>query len=166
MANVRRPLSLYAEHAGISIEAARKRLKRLGIDYLQPFNFDDADLRFVESRHAHRSSSIDLDDDDEVDPATRKHPKFIESQARREKFKADLTELEYRERIKELIPAEQVDAQWFELARLVRDTLLNIPARIADQLAHETDQRKVHDLLEREIYQALEAIASKEMQAA
>ena len=44
--------------------------------------------------------------------------------------------------------------------------MLNIPALIADQLAHETDQRKVQDMLEAEIYQALEAIAVKEAKAA
>lgn len=164
MANIRRPLSLYAEHANISIEAARKRLKRLGIDYLQPFEFEDADRRFFEARHADRIVYRDLDDEP-VDPETKKHPKFIESQARRERYKADLTELEYFQQVGKLILAEDVDREWFELARLVRDTMLNIPARIADQLAHETDPRKVQDLLEAEIYQALESIAAKDEQA-
>ena len=171
MANKRRPLSLYAERANISKEAARKRLARLGIDYLNPFDFDDADRRFEAARHADRAAFSstnygETDDDSDVDEETKNHPKFIESQARREMFKANLTELEYLEQVGKLIPAEEVDREWFELARLVRDTMLNIPARIADQLAHETDQRKVQDLLEQEIYQALETISSKQAQAA
>ena len=170
MANIRKPLSLYAQHAKISKEAARKRLARLGIDYLNPFDFEDADRRFEAARHADRaafsSTSYSEEDEEPVDAQTKKDPKFIESQARREMFKAKLTELEYLEQVGKLVPAEEVDREWFELARLVRDSMLNLPARLADRLAHETDQRKIHDLLESEIYQALEAISVTQGQAA
>lgn len=167
MANTRKPLSLYAEHAGISVEGARQRLSRLGVDYLQPFDFDEADRRFLATRHAYRKTYSEfMDDEEEIEPETRKHPKFIESQARREMFKAHLTELEYLEQVGKLVKADDVDREWFELARLVRDTMLNIPARLADVLARETDQRKIHDLLEAEIYQALESIMNKAVKAA
>lgn len=164
-------LKQYATHAGISRQAAADQLERVGINYLQPFEFAEADKRREAARHADRAAFAtpiynSAADDESVDPETKKDPKFIESQARREMFKAKLTELEYLERVGKIIPAEDVDREWFELARLVRDTMLNIPARIADQLAHETDQRKVQDLLEQEIYQALEAIAAKPAQAA
>ncbi len=165
----RRPgyLKQYAAHAGMALSSAAEQLKRVGVDYSQPFDFGDADRRRAAARHADRAAFAtpiyDPNGDDEpVDPETQKNPKFIESQARREMFKANLTELEYLEQVGKLIPAEEVDREWFELARLVRDTMLNIPARIADQLAHETDQRKVQDLLEQEIYQALESIAGKD----
>jgi phage terminase Nu1 subunit (DNA packaging protein) len=164
-------LKQYASHAGISRQAAAEQLRRVGIDYLQPFDFAEADKRREAARHADREAFATPiyhpnADEEPVDPETKKHPKFIESQARREMFKANLTELEYLEQVGKLIPAEEVDREWFELARLVRDTMLNIPARIADQLAHETDQRKVQDLLEQEIYQALESISANEDQAA
>lgn len=167
MAQVRRSLSLYAEHARLSKEGARKWLIRVGIDYLNPFDFKEADRRIQAARHADRAPFTktvygNLADDEPVDEETKKNPKFIESQARREMFKANLTELEYLEQVGKLIPADEVDREWGELARLVRDTMLNIPARIADQLAHETDQRKVQDMLEAEIYQALESIVDKE----
>lgn len=159
MANIRKPLSLYAEHAGISIEAARKRLKRLSIDYLQPFSFEDADRKFLESRHAARPSQIDSQEDgDDVDPETRKHPKFIESQARREKFKADLTEIEFYRQAGRLIPASDVDQEWFRIARIVRDTLKNIGPRLGAQLASESDPLKCEQVLEEEIDRALEAL--------
>ena len=164
-------LKQYASHAGISRQAAADQLERVGIDYLVPFDFADADKRREAARHADRAAFATPiyapnGDEEPVDPETKKHPKFVESQARREMFKANLTELEYLEQVGKLIPAEEVDREWFELARLVRDTMLNIPARIADQLAHETDQRKVQDMLEAEIYQALESISTKEAQAA
>lgn len=159
MANARKPLSLYAEHAGISIEAARKRLKRLGIDYLHPFSFEDADRRFLESRHAHRASSIDMDeDDDDVADETKKHPKFIESQARREKFKADLTEIEFHRQAGRLILASDVDREWFRIGRIVRDTLKNIGPRLRAQLAEETDASKCEQILDEEIERSLEVL--------
>lgn len=159
MANARKPLSLYAEHAGISIEAARKRLRRLGIDYFQPFNFEEADRKFLESRHASRSSQIYMDDTDEdVDPQTKKHPKFIESQARREKFKADLTEIEFHRQAGRLILAADVDKEWFRIGRIVRDTLKNLGPRLGAQLAAETDPVKCEQMLDEEIDRALEVL--------
>ncbi len=165
----RRPgyLKRYAQHAGIAPSSAAEQLRRVGVDYTREFDFADADRRRAAARHADRAAFAtpiyDPNGDDEpVDPETQKNPKFIESQARREMFRANLTELEYLEQVGKLIPADEVDREWFELARLVRDTMLNIPARIADQLAHETDQRKVQDILEAEIYQALESISGKE----
>lgn len=162
----RRPgyLKRYAQHAGIAPSSAAEQLKRVGVDYSQPFDFEEADRRRAAARHADRAAFAtpiyDPNGDEEpVDPETQKHPKFIESQARREMFKANLTELEYLVQVGKLIPADEVDSEWFKLARLVRDTMLNIPARIAGQLAHETDQRKVQDLLEAEIVQALEALS-------
>lgn len=164
----RRPgyLKRYADHAGIAMSSAAEQLKRIGIDYHHEFDFLEADRRREAARHAARSAfakpiPIDPMSEEEIDPETRKHPTFIESQAEREKFRAKLTELEYQERVGELIPAKIVDEEWSRLARLVRDSMLNIPARIADQLAHETDRRKVQDLLEQEICQALETLSGQ-----
>ena len=164
-------LKQYATHAGISRQAAADQLERVGIDYLSPFDFSEADKRREAARHADRIpfSKVVYDEENQdwgVDPETKKDPKFIESQARREMFKAKLTELEYLERVGKLIPAEDVDREWGELAKLVRDSMLNIPPRLADRLKNQTDDRKIIDILEQEIYQALEAIASKEDQAA
>ena len=43
----------------------------------------------------------------------------------------------------------------FSKARIARDSLLNIPDRIAAVLAAEDDQEKIHALLSSEIRQAL-----------
>lgn len=152
------------------MSSAAEQLKRIGIDYHHEFDFLEADRRREAARHAARTAFAkpipkDPMSEEEIDPETRKHPTFIESQAERERFRAKLTELEYLERIGKLILAEDVDREWFRLGRLVRDTMLNIPARIAADLAHETDHRKVQDMLEREIYQALETLSDEGEQA-
>lgn len=97
-----------------------------------------------------------MDDAEEVDPETKKHPKFIESQARREKYKADLTELEYLREVGKLIPAEQVDKEWFRIGRIVRDTLKNIGPRLRAQLAAENDPFKCEQMLDEETDRILE----------
>ena len=102
-------LKQYATHAGISRQAAADQLERVGIDYLAPFDFSEADKRREAARHADRAAFAapiyNPNDDEPVDEETKKHPKFIESQARREWFKASLTELEYLEQVGKLIPA-------------------------------------------------------------
>lgn len=166
MANARKSLSLYAERVGISKEAARKRLARVGINYLQPFDFADADRRFAAARHASRvdyskSAPGDFDVDEPVDDETKKHPRFIESQARREESKANIAEVEYLQLISELIPAEDVDREWVDIAQTVKANMQNLPSRIVDQLRREPDQSKWQDLIEAEINQALEALDAK-----
>lgn len=86
---------------------------------------------------------------------------LAEAQARERHFKASLAELEYRKQIGQLLERERVEAEAFRLARMVRDAILNIPSRLAGILAAETDQRKAHDLLERELRQALESLAAE-----
>ncbi len=63
---------------------------------------------------------------------------------------------------------EQVTKQAFETARVVRDNLLNIPNRVAGELAGELGlpqgegQEQVFQILNREILQALEGFTVQE----
>lgn len=98
------------------------------------------------------------EDDDDVADETKKHPKFIESQARREKFKADLTEIEFHRQAGRLILASDVDREWFRIGRIVRDTLKNIGPRLRAQLAEETDASKCEQILDEEIERSLEVL--------
>ena len=87
------------------------------------------------------------------------NPAIAKSQAKKEEFRAKLVELEYEERVGTLVRKEDVEKESFRIGRLVRDAVLNVPSRLAGILAAESDQRKVHDLLETELRQALEALA-------
>ncbi len=55
------------------------------------------------------------------------------------------------------VDADEIEAVAFR-ARVVRDSLLDIPDRLAAVLAAESDSRKVHALLSAEIRQALEEL--------
>lgn len=157
-------LTQYAAHAGITKTAAAEQLKRVGIDYMQPFAFDEADRKRQAARHADRipftkptygeapasqPPAGSADDDQFI---------FAEHQAKREYYKAELARLEFEERINKLIEADSVDAEWFRLTRIVRDAVMNVPSRLAGVLASESDEKKIHQILEQELRQTLEAI--------
>ncbi len=75
-------------------------------------------------------------------------------------FRARLTQLDYDERSSKLCAVAGVQAEAFTVGRMVRDNLLQIPDRIASILAAETSQVAVHELLLREITEALETLTS------
>ncbi len=152
----RRPgfLTRYAKHAGISVRAAAGQLERVGINYLAFFDFAEADRRREAWVRANCDSSINVHSVD--DPIAGS---LGEAQTRERHFKANLAELEYQERITQLVRKADVEREAFRVGRLVRDAILNVPSRLAGILASESDQRKVHDLLDRELCQALEALA-------
>lgn len=82
-------------------------------------------------------------------------PKFMESKAKREAFMAELARLEYEEKSGKLVQVEDVKRESFRVARIVRDSMLNIPDRVAAELAAETDPFRVQQRLAQEIRLAL-----------
>lgn len=83
---------------------------------------------------------------------------YAEARAAHERFKARLAELEMEEREGKLIEADAAKREAFRVARQVRDALLNLPDRVAGELAAETNQFKVHQRLVAEIRRALEEL--------
>lgn len=86
-------------------------------------------------------------------------PDLNDSRARREHYLAEKARLEALQGRGELLPADQVKAQAFALARAVRDGMLGIPDRLAPVLAATMDSRQVHQLLSDEIRVALRSLA-------
>lgn len=89
-------------------------------------------------------------------------PKYTESRAKRELYKARLAELEYQEKSGQMVPVESVRKDAFETARTVRNAILNIPERLASLLAAESDAHAVHQTLVKELNLALQALAHAE----
>ena len=88
-------------------------------------------------------------------------PSFAQSRAIREAYAARLAKLEYEERTGALVRTEQVKLAWFDLLRVARDRLLNIPDRLADTLAAENEPRRVRELLAAEIRLVLTDLADQ-----
>lgn len=81
---------------------------------------------------------------------------YAEARAQHERFKSRLAELEVATIEGKLVNADEVKRESFRAARQVRDSLLNLPDRLAAELAAESNQFKVHQRLVKEIRRALE----------
>ena len=85
-------------------------------------------------------------------------PHINESRAKSEHFKAELARIDLEVREEELVESSLVKRQAFTAARTVRDSLGNIPDRVANQFAAETDPVEIHRVLTNEIRKALESL--------
>lgn len=89
-------------------------------------------------------------------------PDYRLSRSIREAYAARLAKLEYERKAELLVEAAQVQAEAFGRARVVRDSILAVPQRVAAILAAETDPAKVQILLADELRKALENLAGAE----
>jgi hypothetical protein len=78
-------------------------------------------------------------------------PDYWASKGRREAAEADLAELKLAELQGALVRADDVRASLAKRAAAFREGLLQIPARLSAQLAAETDQARVHALIDAEL---------------
>jgi hypothetical protein len=84
---------------------------------------------------------------------------LLKTRIKNEMEKGKILEAKARTEIGELVPVEEVRISAFNKARIVRDNLLNIPDRVASQLASISDERKIHEILLTEIRTVLETLA-------
>ena len=87
-------------------------------------------------------------------------PSFNESRAKTEFFRAEMARLDLEEKEELLCEADKVKSAAFTLARSVRDALDNIPDRVANQFAAETDSVVIHQTLQEELRKALERLTN------
>lgn len=101
-------------------------------------------------------------DDDEPDPAESEGEsstnEYRTHRAQREKFSALKQELEYKQLAGELIPVEEAKRIAFTTFRGIRDSVLNVPTRLKDQLAALDDPHQCERLLESALSAALAGI--------
>ena len=89
------------------------------------------------------------------DPAGLLEEDRDSARTRREIAEANLAELREAEARGELIRVDAIRSALAGMIASTRDSLLQIPARVAPVLAVETDAARVHDLIQSEIHQAL-----------
>jgi len=74
-------------------------------------------------------------------------PELNESRARREHYQAELAKLQVALQRKELVPADEVKKEAFQIGRSIREALANLADRLSHQLAGETDPAVIHAVL-------------------
>ena len=89
-------------------------------------------------------------------------PDLNESRARREHYQAELSKLQVAQQRRELVPAEEVKKDAFQVGRSIREALSNLADRLSHQLAGETDPAVIHQLLSDEHRDALLSLVEVE----
>lgn len=84
---------------------------------------------------------------------------LADAQKLQAQYKAALLKLEYEEKSGKLVQVEDVEKDAFDMARIVRDAILNIPDRISAELASEKDPHIVSQKLTEELTSALEDLS-------
>jgi hypothetical protein len=163
----------YAELKGVSPMAVTKWLKagklgsegdawqKNGAHYLIDTDLADALLeqnQKVTLQRSPSSSRTAREIDPEIDKISRDYTKHRSIGAG---YDAYLKKLDYEMKIGALVRADDVKTEAYTLFRSVRDSILNIPDRIAPIVAAEQDTEKVRSLLNSELLIALESLSSE-----
>lgn len=85
---------------------------------------------------------------------------YQKAKAHKELFTAKMAELQYREKAGELVPAAQVKAESFRIARRVRDSIMGVGERIAAELVNMDDARVISVFIKEQIAVALKDLDS------
>jgi hypothetical protein len=80
---------------------------------------------------------------------------FHNARTAREIYEARLKKLAFEQKQGDLLPRAKVEAATVNQYQVFREAMLNVPNRVAGQIAAESDPVKIHQLLEGEIRLAL-----------
>jgi BMFP domain-containing protein YqiC len=84
---------------------------------------------------------------------------LAKAKAKRETYRAQMAELEYRQKNGELVPADEVAAAWTEQVMIAKGRLLNLPARLAPDLVNATDMRQIEQTIRAAVVEVLEELS-------
>lgn len=158
----------YAKHRGVSEAAVSKAIKAKRITLTQDGRIDPvaADAQWAANSRVRagtgRSPAPSTRDPSEgADEGVEKPGSndYWDARSRREMAEAETAEMELAKLKGELIEVKAVENVWSKTCSAVREHLLQVRARLAPQLAAESDPFKVDQLLEAEHNQALAELA-------
>lgn len=167
----------YAKHRRVSKEAVKKAIQQ-GRIYAKPtgkngYEIDPeaADKQWEENTKPLIDESTPIEkyaegedqkfNETDLDDPTKKIS-FSQARSIKEKYGARLAKLKFEEESKKLVRADEVKADAFKTARIVRNLLLNIPDRVSAELASITDPFEVNMRLKKEINDCLKSLSSYE----
>ncbi|WP_264374877.1 MULTISPECIES: hypothetical protein [unclassified Wolbachia] len=85
---------------------------------------------------------------------------LLKTRIKNEMERGKLLEAKAKAEIGELVAVEEVKSEAFNVARVVRNNLLNIPNRVSALLASLSDTEKIHMALTEEITNSLEELSN------
>lgn len=163
-------LRAYAKHRGVSLAAVQKAIKsgRIATTADGSIDSDRADSDWsAKTRPGQKRRSpapatvapVVPFVEPRSDPGSAGGLDYFRARAIRESYLARLAKIEFEEKSAKLVSRDEVQIAAFTKARTVRDSLLNIPDRLAATIAAEADADNVHQMLTVEIRKALDELA-------
>jgi len=86
-------------------------------------------------------------------------PNYAQSRAVKEAYHARLAKLSFEEKSGALVRTDNVKVAWFNILRVMRDRILNMPDRMAPLLAVEDSPKQIREMLDTELRQLLDDAA-------
>lgn len=117
----------------------------------------------VEIRHRQFDEDVASGKEAEIPDKPTKSTDYAKARTADQIYSARMKKLRYEQAAKKLAPVCDIEAASFKEMRIIRDACLNIPARIAAQLAAETSEHRVYQLLEDEIILAFQKYTDGEL---
>lgn len=156
-------VSAYARHRGVSRGAVQKAIKQQRIHREADGTIDPirADREWSENTNGRNATKGATCDNEVALPTGAELMSFSAARAAKESYLAHLRRIEYEEKEGLLVQRASVQSAWFDVLRLTRNRMLNVPDRIADALAVEDDAAVVHAMLMREIITALSTLSDE-----
>lgn len=105
-----------------------------------------------------------------VKPAASKHPPmnpdveqqtFITARTRREQAEANIAELKYKQAMRELLPANEVKATYYQIGKIYSAARENLPKQLATKLVGKTNLDEIERTLRAEFRAADERISAE-----
>lgn len=165
------PMAQYARMRSLSQNAISKRVSEGSLNVVGPRRLIDvAEADVVLAEHIGGIAAGRSSPGSGRKPQVKKEgEKLTLHEARTEKAREDAfrariakekEEIELKILKGDFVERRSLQAKSFKLGRIVRDAMLNIPDRVAADVAAETDAFKIHSRLTKEIREALTALAT------
>lgn len=170
-------LSDYARHRGVSRQAVDRAIRRgklarslVDVDGQRMVrDVDEADAEWLEKTTRRVKSKPPAETAEPKNEPAEAQPagnSLFEEQRAATHELARHRKLTNDEREGRLVPIAIVQKQQFETMRIVRESMLNLPTRIAGELAAETDAAKIARILDERLREALESGADQLLKTA
>lgn len=158
----------FAKSMGVSHVAVIKAIKAGRIEKNSDGSIDPEKARLAWEQNTDLSKKREVPGKNEAaeknqeatgDPeASRATKAYNVARAVREEYAARTARLEYEQKAKSLVSAQEVKLEAYKAGRIFRETMMNLPNKICHELAAESDANKVHALLTTVIHTTLTAL--------
>ncbi len=134
----------YARHRGVSLKAVQKAIQDGRIDVVPTAKGNKINPEIADKQWAERTTPKPVGSD-------TTGPSYYKSKAEKEFYAAKIAELDYRQRMGELLEIRSVKKQLEQICTICRNQLLNLPDQLAPDLASMDDVHSISILLYKRI---------------